>query len=55
MKRVGAIALGVAAIAALAWIAALQIAPYEVVSYAAARSEWRLMTATHNLPKLPRT
>src|SRR6185436_11284752 len=41
VKRVGAIAAGVATIAALAWIVPLQIAPYEVVSYAAARAEWR--------------
>src|SRR6185436_10653659 len=41
VKRVGAIAAGVATIAALAWIVPLEIAPYEVVSYAAARAEWR--------------
>src|SRR5204863_7173069 len=41
LKGIGAIAAGVAAIAALAWIVPLQIAPYEVVSYAAARAEWR--------------
>jgi penicillin-binding protein 1C len=41
VKRAGAIALGVAALAAAAWVVPLQIAPYEVVSYAAARSEWR--------------
>ena len=41
MKRVAAIAAGVATIAALAWMVPLQIAPYEVISYAAARAEWR--------------
>jgi penicillin-binding protein 1C len=41
LKRVAAIAAGVATIAALAWMVPLQIAPYEVISYAAARAEWR--------------
>ncbi|HTN28538.1 MAG TPA: penicillin-binding protein 1C [Burkholderiales bacterium] len=41
MKRVAVICSAVIAIAAVAWLAALHIAPYEVVSYAAARAEWR--------------
>src|SRR4029079_2081649 len=41
VKRVAVISLAVIAIAGVAWLVALHIAPYEVVSYPAARAEWR--------------
>ena len=41
MKRAAKIIAGLVAIAAVAWLVALWVAPYEVVSYEAARAEWR--------------